>query len=308
MTRFIHDQFAKDYLQELLEPIGRVEIPRRVTGEARQIDVWFEPANSPDANHISKLGLLGRFTNSMCIFEPFRNPATVEEICNSVLKYLEVRGEFAREANRNEEKLQENNLPRLWIISPTVSENILNGFGGVSDNKNWGPGIYFFHKYFRSAIVAIHQLPKTPDTLWLRMLGRGKVQRQAITELEALPEDDLLRLKALELFYELRNILEARQQSREQVEEEDKELIVRLKSLYQQTLEAARAEASQQGLQQGLQQGERIIIEQLLKTRFGSLDEELLGIIEPLLLLPPEEFTPLLLGLSRQELLERFCD
>jgi hypothetical protein len=38
----------------------------------------------------------------------------------------------------------------------------------------------------------------------------------------------------------------------------------------------------------------------------GNLDEELLSIIEPLLELPPEEFTGLLLQLSRDELLARF--
>jgi hypothetical protein len=37
----------------------------------------------------------------------------------------------------------------------------------------------------------------------------------------------------------------------------------------------------------------------LLKIRFGSLDE-------PLLSLPTEEFTPLLLQLSREKLIERF--
>lgn len=44
MTRFIHDQFAKDYLEELLSPYGEVQAPRRVAGEVRQIDVWFAPA------------------------------------------------------------------------------------------------------------------------------------------------------------------------------------------------------------------------------------------------------------------------
>ncbi|NES20553.1 MAG: hypothetical protein F6K41_16880 [Symploca sp. SIO3E6] len=41
LTRFIHDQFAKDYLEELLTPYGEVKAPRRVSGEVREIDVWF---------------------------------------------------------------------------------------------------------------------------------------------------------------------------------------------------------------------------------------------------------------------------
>ncbi len=42
-------------------------------------------------------------------------------------------------------------------------------------------------EYLRTAIVAIHQLPTTTETLWLRLLGRGTVQKVAINELEALP-------------------------------------------------------------------------------------------------------------------------
>lgn len=34
--------------------------------------------------------------------------------------------------------------------------------------------------------MVIHQLPNTPETLFLRILGRGKVQRQAVEELENL--------------------------------------------------------------------------------------------------------------------------
>ena len=54
------------------------------------------------------------------------------------------------------------------------------------------------------------------------------------------------------------------------------------------------------------QQGERLVVENLLLVRFGALDAELSAIIEPVLALPPEEFTPLLLQLSREELLARF--
>jgi hypothetical protein len=63
----------------------------------------------------------------------------------------------------------------------------------------------------------------------------------------------------------------------------------------------------QQGLQQGLQQGHREVILSILKSRFGDLDENLTKIIEPLTQLSPDEFTPLLLNLSREELINRFA-
>ncbi len=48
------------------------------------------------------------------------------------------------------------------------------------------------------------------------------------------------------------------------------------------------------------------MVENLLRVRFGSLDEELERIIEPLLHLPPQEYSRLLLELSCEELLTRF--
>ncbi|WP_390842915.1 MULTISPECIES: hypothetical protein [Nostoc] len=73
---------------------------------------------------------------------------------------------------------------------------------------------------------------------------------------------------------------------------------MRLEPLYQQDREQAK--------QEGIQQGERLVVENLLQVRFGSLDKELSAIIELLLALPPQEFTPLLMQLSREELIARF--
>jgi hypothetical protein len=70
MTRFIHDQFAKDYLEELLKPYGEVKASSRVAGEVREIDVLFSPAQ--EANNLEMLGLLGIFAATPAIFEPLR--------------------------------------------------------------------------------------------------------------------------------------------------------------------------------------------------------------------------------------------
>jgi hypothetical protein len=298
MTRFIHDQFAKDYLEELLSPYGQVQAPRRVSGEARQIDVWFSP--KPEAQITPEiLGLLGRFATTPSIFEPFRNPATSDEICDCLLKLLEIRGELQREAKRNKTKLKTTEEPYLWILTPTASAKILSGFSATL-KPDWLPGIHFLPKLLRIAIVAIHQLPQTPETLWLRLIGRGSIQKQAIDELETLEANNPFRSRALELLYNLQQNLKANPEEQEQ---DDRELIMRLAPLYQQDRELAK----QEGEKRGLQQGERLVIENLLKFRFGSLDAELATIIEPILALSPEEFTPLLMQLSREELLARFA-
>lgn len=61
----------------------------------------------------------------------------------------------------------------------------------------------------------------------------------------------------------------------------------------------------QQGLEQGRQQEQRLVIENLLKARFGEIDPELASIIPSLLALPTEEYTVLLLK-PRDELLAYF--
>ncbi|MBD2488398.1 hypothetical protein [Aulosira sp. FACHB-615] len=304
MTRFIHDQFAKDYLEELLTPYGEVQAARRVAGEVREIDVYFIPTQP--SNISETLGLLGQFATTPALFEPFRNPAAATEICDCLLKLLEVRGDLQRQANRNNTRILESELPKLWILTPTASASLLSGFG-ANPKADFLPGVYFMADYLRTAIVAIHQLPIIPETLWLRIIGRGNVQKQAIDELEALSPDNPFRKAALELLYNLQQNLQFTQNP----DEEDRELVMRLAPLYQQDREQAiqegEARGIQTGIQTGIQQGERLVVENLLKVRFGELDNQLQAIIEPLLALSPEEFTPLLLQLSREELIARFC-
>jgi len=178
-------------------------------------------------------------------------------------------------------------------LTPSASSQLLGGFGAKLDEENWGEGIYFLAPSLRTAITVIHQLPPTEATLWLRILGRGKVQARAIDELESLPEDHPFRVNALELLLNLRTSLTNDQE----LEQEDRELIMRLSPLYTSRLQ----EELDAGLQQGLQQGERLVIENLLKARFGNLDPDLSLIIERILLLPVEEFTPLIINSSRTD-------
>ena len=183
MTRFIHDQFAKDYLEELLTPYGEVKAPRRVSGEVREIDIWFDPNFDTPPSNLGNLGLLGRMAQSPALIEPFRNAATADEICDCLLKLFVVRGELQREAHRHQLKLSKAKLPKLWILTPTASKTLLGDLDAKVDEQ-WLPGVYFMAKTLRTVIVVIHQLPRSQETLWLRLLGRGRVQQQAIDELE----------------------------------------------------------------------------------------------------------------------------
>ncbi|NEQ84942.1 MAG: hypothetical protein F6K26_33825, partial [Moorea sp. SIO2I5] len=170
--------------------------------------------------------------------------------------------------------------------------------------------------------------------------------QHAIEELKSLPNGSQHKDNILELVYDMLAILDARIKQNQDLEEDDRELIMQLSQIYQQRLELATelgrqegivqgkqeglvegkqeglvegkqeglvqgkqeglVEGKQEGLVQGKQNERRSMVTYLLRSRFGELDQELLGIIEPLMALSPEEFTPLLLQLSRLELLTRF--
>jgi hypothetical protein len=268
MTRFVHDEFAKDYLEELLKPYGEVKSSEKVSGEIKEIDVLFTPSAQQNSN-IELLGILGRFAEFPAILEPFRNAASGDEICDCLQKLLEVKAGLRRDAKANKTKLQDSNIPKLWVLTPTASPAILSSFN-VNQKSGWLPGIYFLGDALRTAIVAIHQLPQTSETLWLRILGRGSTQSQAIVELSALPLNHPYKEATLELVYNLRENLRINQN----LESDDRELIMRLEPLYQQDRERAKKEGKEEGQQD-------LIIRQL-NRRFGDIDASLIEQIREL--------------------------
>jgi hypothetical protein len=321
MTRFIHDQFAKQYLTELLISYGQIEMSKDITSEVRQIDVLFTPA-SPFPDGIESLGLLGRMAknSSYTIFEPFRNAVSKSEIRSCMGKLFDIHADLERQNKRNNTRINEEELPYLWIFTPTASVDILESFNFTLDEENWGKGIYFLGKALKTVLIVIHQLPTTPETLFLRVLGRGKVQRQAVEELEALSENSPFLTNIIQLVHDLIAVLSARQEKEHDIDQDDQELIMKLSEMYQQQLaeikKQEREEGEQQGLQKGRQEGRqeglarerRAMIESILQVRFGELDSELATIIDQVIAMTREEFTPLLLQLSREELLARFTN
>ncbi|MDZ8104530.1 MAG: hypothetical protein RM338_02735 [Nostoc sp. DedQUE12a] len=106
MRPFIHDKFAKDYLEELLKDYGEVNSSEKVSGKIKEIDILFIPSKQKSPN-LQVLGLLGRFAKHPAIIEPFRNSASTDEICDWILKLLGVKALIRREAKANKTKLQD---------------------------------------------------------------------------------------------------------------------------------------------------------------------------------------------------------
>jgi len=299
VTQQPHDQFAKQYLKELLEPLGEVKISQEIPGESLHIDLSFDPSPEPPDNP-SALGLLSQLASKPCLLEPYRNCPTNPEIRNCILKLFHVHAELQRQAKRKKRTLDEEQLPRLWILTPTASQRLLKELGAKEDSEYEYTGVYRLPQINQTGIIAINQLPEIPETLWLRMLGKGGTQKRAIAQVLELPREDPQRRNILQLV----GIWRINVASKIELDTEERELLMELSPAYIKW----REDTLQEGIQQGIERGQRLMVEALLRTRFGELDEAILGIIDSLLVLSPDQCMPLCLQLSREELLERFGD
>src|SRR5919199_1088478 len=144
-----------------------------------------------------------------------------------MLKLFSLQSDLQRQARRENRSLPETELPRLWILATSASATLLDSFGAKLEPNNWTQGVYFLADALKTAVVAINQLPATPETLWLRILGKGATQQQAINELISLPREYPFRSNTLELIYSWRISLEGK----ENLDEELMEIIQALLKL-----------------------------------------------------------------------------
>ena len=232
MNQFPHDDFAKTYLTELLRPIGTTIVNRPLKTDTRYADLWFKLSDKADRTH---LGLLGQLLTRDALIEVFRNPATELEIRSSQSKLNAEEIDRLNKAKRKKQIIPKEKLPWLWLIMPTASLEIREGFG-VSETEH--PGVYDFPKLQRTGLIVVHQLAKTEHTLLLRVLGRAENQKRAIDELIQIPEPPPLYRTIEETLTAYRAILEARGQ----ITPEDEELLMNLSTVYQNLKEDWRQE------------------------------------------------------------------
>lgn len=121
---------------------------------------------------------------------------------------------------------------------------------------------------------------------------------EAIDEIAALPKDSVYRQKVLELFASLKVNLEASTDR----DPDDMELLMSLAEspVFVEYMERANADA--------IRLNNQSAAEILMVDRFGVLDRELLKIVPNIIKLSQSEFMPLLLHLSREELIDRFTN
>jgi hypothetical protein len=244
MTKFPYDEFAKDFLETLLSPFGKVDPAYKIAAEVREVDVYFIP--SGDNLDRTDLGLLGKCAIAPAVIEPFRNSVSVPQVRACMSKLYDLHADIYRGAKRDKQpEPKDDVLPTLWILTPTLSDNILTSLGATLDADR-GEGVYLLPSAQKTGIVIIHRLPKTPETLWFRLLGKDGVQKSAIQEVARLPNGHPYRQNTLELLGNLKVTLEARTI----IQPEDRDLIMQLSPLYLEQIQAAKQEGKQEDRQE----------------------------------------------------------
>ena len=261
MSQFPHDRLNKNIFELCLENFGEVKIQRSVQSETKFIDIYF--TSQIPIPESAQLGLL-----SQCVgdglrltighrpvaFEPYRNPVDIDDIQSCLIKILEVQ----QELNRDKEQ-SEISQAFMWIITPTIAAHKLEKFHAVSDETTWGSGIYLLPEVLQTGIIVVHQLPTIPETLWFRLMGKGKVQQTAMSEIAALPINHPYRSNALDLLLSYKVELEARQTT----EPEERALIMQLSPLLLERISASELKGHQE------------LLLRLLRKKIGGLSIEL---------------------------------
>jgi hypothetical protein len=134
MTKFPYDEFAKGFLESLLSTLGQVQTSWKIGSEVREIDIYFQPDLQTES--IPELGLLGKLARTSMILEPFRNSVSINQIRSCLGKLFDLHAEMIREAKRDRQPEPGNaDLPCLWILTPTLSEQILAEYGARLDSE-----------------------------------------------------------------------------------------------------------------------------------------------------------------------------
>lgn len=229
MTLKFYSQFTNEYLQELLSPFGSVEVSPDIDNVKQRAIVLFFPNLTPIPSS-SELGLLARIALFNCSLEVYPEQIDETDVLNCIRKLFSVFSVLKSQAERENKTLEEDELPRLWILVPSASTALLDGFGGRLRLEDWPCGVYFLPEAFRVVIVAIDELPTTQETLWLRLLGRGETQRKAIGEVLALPQGNLVQQNILTLIIDWYTALV---QQSDDLTQDEQELVINLSQVFQ---------------------------------------------------------------------------
>jgi hypothetical protein len=184
------DQFGKSLLREALSAAATPETEVEVVAATQKIDVYAVPDVRRAAER-PKMGLLGELSAEPTLFEPFSNTPSLERVRRCLSKQLawhhelERRARAAARAQRGGEHPAPPGVPFPWlvIISPGRPRTAIEVYGCNPTRQ----GVYQAVAGLRMRLVVLAELPRTRETLLLRLLGPGRLLKEGLADLSALP-------------------------------------------------------------------------------------------------------------------------
>jgi hypothetical protein len=207
-------------LRELVGNSDRIWVSPEIIAEAELVDFLFEP-HQP--SNLIPLGWLNELLDRPTIIQVFRHLPTSWDIRTCIRHWLSWWAEAAgtivevdappKPYESHDDLEEEETLDQaMLILLPSITSAMLKSYG-ARPAPEYESGIYKFPPAYAIILVVINQLPIQPMTLWLRLLGRGVVQRQAIEELIAT--DHPYRDRILQQFKAWKHVLQSGEAGRE---------------------------------------------------------------------------------------------
>jgi hypothetical protein len=199
MSQYKHDRFIKFYVQSSYRTKGEVVKDIKVyNDENLEIDLMFKGDLELSTWQEQNLGIFDILMQShpTIIIEHYSSYLEGVDIDDCMtrknLYWKSLRKKLIAEAGSQPEGLSkevltriESNNPFTWILAVNCSKPILEGFRAFPDDR-FPAGVYLLGSRMRMGIVNIKDLPETPDTLWLKMLGDRQSARRAFQSLQQL--------------------------------------------------------------------------------------------------------------------------
>jgi hypothetical protein len=308
-----HDGQAKRLLRGCFQMVAEVRTEREV-GEPQYIDcvVIADPARAGKRRHLGVLGrMLEHAAGRACLFEPYSQTPRRWQVEDCLDRQRALWREARREARRSGESMPEK--PLLWILSPGRAMTAL-AVHEMRALPDWPEGFYAARPQDALYLVVLSELPRTRETLYLRLLSVGGVAEGAVDELGRLPADtwewqaampilvdkerELAKIRGGGPMLEPRHIEKLRRCWEEQVKkaaiakgiEQGIEVgreqgieVGREQGIEvgrEQGIEVGREQGIEVGREQGIQQGERMVLLRLLASRFGQLPQRVARRVE----------------------------
>ncbi|HSN87437.1 MAG TPA: hypothetical protein VL025_11800 [Thermoanaerobaculia bacterium] len=259
-----YDQLSKSLLHDTLDVAGRVDRQHEVRADVQAADAWFVPDRTR-LHTLADRGLLGRMASSAgpSLFEPFHQPPRLDDLRACIRKQLTQHAARLRRARRTTSPRPR--IPTLWIISAGRPDRVIHHYG-FTPLPGWPPGCWTRDLADALRLIVVSELPRTRDTLMLRLMGAGRVLSNAIADLERLPEDAWERNISLPVLLDLRFI------TPNNGSDEEREFLMSTHRLYDQWLQHHRSEGALLTL--------RRLIRAFYESRRGPMPPALVALLE----------------------------